>query len=201
MLFNGFVAFYFLLAGLNPGQPTGEHKSGSGSPAVHTENTDPKAVSSEIRWMSFEQAVAKNDIQPKKIFIDVYTDWCGWCKRMDATTFQHPVIQDLMGKYFYAVKLNAETKDTIRFRDQVFTAEAKPKAPNSLAVSLLNGKMSYPTTIFMDGEYGILSPVPGFLSAEVLEKILVFYGEDHYKSVSWENFQTTFKGQIKIGGE
>lgn len=201
MLFNGVLAFYFLLAGFNPDQKAGEHKSGSGSTTIHAENTNPKAISSEIRWMSFEQAVAKNDAQPKKIFIDVYTDWCGWCKRMDATTFQHPVIQDLMGKYFYAVKLNAETKDTIRFRDQVFTAEAKPKAPNSLAISLLNGKMSYPTTIFMDGEYGILSPVPGFLSAEVLEKILVFYGENHYKSVSWENFQTTFKGQIKIGGE
>jgi thioredoxin-related protein len=155
----------------------------------------------KIHWLSFEEAVAQNDVMPKKIFIDVYTDWCGWCKKMDASTFQHPVIKQLMSKYFYAVKLNAETKDTIRFRDQIFTADAKPKAPNTLAVSLLNGKMSYPTTVFMDGAYGILSPVPGFLSADVLEKILVFYGEDHYKSVSWENFQTTFRGQIKMGGE
>lgn len=164
------------------------------------ENTPPTGTS-QIHWLSFEEAVAQNDLVRKKIFIDVYTDWCGWCKKMDASTFQHPVIKNLMARYFYAVKLNAETKDTIRFRDQIFTAEAKPKAPNKLAVSLLNGKMSYPTTVFMDGEYGILSPVPGFLSADVLEKILVFYGEDHYKSVSWENFQTTFKGQIKMGGE
>jgi len=178
--------------------------SGNGYKGVNfpIADTNQAPTGRAIKWLSFEQAVSQNDLIPKKLFIDIYTDWCGWCKKMDASTFQHPVIQQLMNKHFYAVKLNAETKDTIRFRDQVFTTDlSKPKGTNQLAISLLNGKMSYPTTVFMDGEYGILSPVPGFLSAEVLEKILVFYGEDHYKSVSWENFQTNFKGQIKKGGE
>ena len=201
MLLNGFCLLFLSVLTLPSFVNYDGNKGRAPESRASVENSAPQTFFNEIQWLNFEQAVAKNDQTPKKIFIDVYTDWCGWCKRMDATTFQHPVIKNLMGRYFYAVKLNAETKDTIRFRDQIFTAEAKPKAPNSLAVSLLNGKMSYPTTIFMDGEYGILSPVPGYLSAEVLEKILVFYGEDHYKSVSWENFQTTFKGQIKTGGE
>ena len=65
----------------------------------------------EVEWMSWEEALARSesDAEPKKIFVDVYTDWCGWCKRMDATTFVDPTIVSLMDEHFYAVKLNATT--------------------------------------------------------------------------------------------
>src|SRR5215510_7762864 len=72
--------------------------------------------SDEIKWMSFQDAVEKNKTEPKKMFIDVYTGWCGWCKRMDATTFKDPTVVNYMNKYFRAVKLDAETKDTIHFQ-------------------------------------------------------------------------------------
>src|SRR3982750_3389771 len=65
-----------------------------------------------IRWMSFTDAVRENARQPKKIFIDVYTKWCGWCKRMDATTYEDAGIAKYMNENFYAVRLDAETRDT-----------------------------------------------------------------------------------------
>lgn len=50
----------------------------------------------KIRWYSIEEAVELNSKSKakdkKKFFIDVYTDWCGWCKKMDANTFTDPVI-------------------------------------------------------------------------------------------------------------
>ena len=46
----------------------------------------------KINWMSFEEAIARSKEDPKHIFVDVYTDWCGWCKKMDASTFVDPVI-------------------------------------------------------------------------------------------------------------
>ena len=73
-----------------------------------------------IHWMSFEQAVALNDKAPKKIFIDTYTQWCGWCKRMDASTFKDTAVVRYMNDHYYAVKLDAETKDTIRFKGNLF---------------------------------------------------------------------------------
>ena len=50
------------------------------------------AQQGQIKWTSFEDAIKKYQQQPKEIFIDVYTDWCGWCKKMDKTTYKNDVI-------------------------------------------------------------------------------------------------------------
>ena len=43
------------------------------------------SVENTLTWISFEQAVELQKKEPRKILIDVYTDWCGWCKKMDKT--------------------------------------------------------------------------------------------------------------------
>jgi len=58
------------------------------------------ASTAKIKWLDFEEAVALNSKKPKKIFIDMYTDWCGWCKKMDAATFINPVIVDYMNEHY-----------------------------------------------------------------------------------------------------
>jgi len=141
----------------------------------------------EIKWMSFEQAVEKNKTEPKKIFIDVYTNWCGWCKRMDATTFKDSAVVSYLNKYFHAVKLNAETKDTIRFQGHDFVFRPENRA-NDIAISLLNKKMSYPTMVYMDEAISMLSPVPGYLTAEQIMPVLKYYGDNIYKTKTWEDY-------------
>ena len=76
----------------------------------------------EIKWLSWDEAVtlAQSDAEPKKIFIDVYTDWCGWCKRMDKDTFQNSEVAGYMNEYFYMVKLDGEGKEPIEFRGQTY---------------------------------------------------------------------------------
>lgn len=146
-----------------------------------------KELNSKINWMSFEQAVALNDKNPKKIFIDIYTDWCGWCKRMDATTFIDSGVVAYMNANFYAVKLNAETKDTIRFRDKIFVFKPEFKS-NELALSLLQGKMSYPSFVVMDEQYSLLSPLAGYQTPAQLQPVLLYFGENTYKNQSWEEY-------------
>lgn len=161
--------------------------------------TEPLDPDKEIRWMSFTEAVKANQKQPKKVFIDVFTDWCGWCKKMDASTFTHPVIVAYMNKHYYAVKLNAEMKDTIVFNGLTYTS-SNPSAPRSthqLASSLLNGKLSYPTTVYLDENMGMLGPVPGYLDAKTLEAILHFYGDEAYKTTPWADYQSNFAGEVK----
>jgi thioredoxin-related protein len=144
-------------------------------------------TTTEIKWMTFEQAVEKNKTEPKKIFIDVYTNWCGWCKRMDASTFKDSAVVNYLNKNFHAIKLNAETKDTIRFQGHEFVYRAENRA-NEIAISLLNKRMSYPTTVYMDEAVSMLSPVPGYLTAEQIMPILKYYGDNIYKSKTWEDY-------------
>ena len=86
----------------------------SHSPQVSTQ------LQEKIRWFTVEEAYQLNKISPKPFFVDVYTDWCGWCKRMDATTFQDPAVAAYLNAYFYPVKFDAESKDTIRFLEKTF---------------------------------------------------------------------------------
>lgn len=125
------------------------------------------AQSGGIRWMSFEEAVKASDASPKKIFIDVYTDWCGWCKRMDAGTFSDSSVIAYMNANYYAVKLNAETRDTIRFRENSFVYKPEFKA-NEIALSLLNGKMGYPSFVILDERFAIMRTLSGYQQVDEL---------------------------------
>ncbi|MFI5220522.1 MAG: thioredoxin family protein [Bacteroidia bacterium] len=147
----------------------------------------------KINWMSFEEAVKKSETQPKKIFIDVYTGWCGWCKKMDKSTFLNDTVADYMNKNYYAVKLDAETKDTIHFRDKDFVFKPEYKS-NELAISLLNGKMSYPSFIFLDESVNILSPIAGFQTPQQLIPVMKYFGENIYKNKKWEEYMNELSG-------
>ncbi|MDR0419647.1 MAG: DUF255 domain-containing protein, partial [Prevotellaceae bacterium] len=118
------------------------------------------ATMAQMKWYSFEEAVALSEKKPRKIFIDVYTDWCGWCKVMDRNTFSNPSIAEYMNKNYYSVKLNAEMTDTVRFKGHIFVnPSSSRRSSHQLAVSLLNGKMSFPSVVFMNEQFQILQVI------------------------------------------
>ena len=105
-----------------------------------------------IKWMTFEEALKLNKKKPKMIFVDIYTDWCGWCKKMDAETFANPEVVAYMNKKYYAVKLNAEQKEPINFKEQVFVNPNpdKSKSTHNLALALLKNEKLYPSYVILD---------------------------------------------------
>lgn len=161
--------------------------------------TDVKTDVTSIHWYSFEEAVALNKQHPRKMFIDIYTNWCGWCKHMDSTTFKHPYIINYIQNQYYPVKLNAEYKDTIRFEQYVFVNPTpnQNRSAHQLAISLLNGKMGYPSYVFMDEKYQILTVLSGYQKAQGLEPVLKFFADNIYVQTKWEDYQKTFVGEIK----
>jgi thioredoxin-related protein len=151
-----------------------------------------------IKWMTFEEAVkkAETDKNPKNIFIDFYTSWCGWCKVMDKQTFTDPNVIELMNKYFYPVKFDAEGKNPITFKGQqfVFVPEGR-NGYHQLAADFMQGKMSYPTFMFLNPKFEVITPISGFVKPEDFEPIVNFLGQNKYLDPNnkWEDFQKNYQ--------
>ncbi len=143
----------------------------------------------KIKWLTWEEAIEMNKENPKKIFIDVYTDWCGWCKRMDATTFTDPEIVQYINEHFYAIKLDAEMKENITFKDQEFKyVKLGKRGIHTLAYSLLEGKASYPSFVTLTEDFDRIAISPGYKKPEDLIKELRFAAEERYKQQSWSEY-------------
>lgn len=157
-------------------------------PNLKEENEEEK-----ITWYTIEEVEELVKEDPKMVFIDVYTDWCGWCKRMDATTFSDPEVAKEMNEHFYAVKFDGEDKNTVNFRGQDFKFVASGRnGYNELAAALLQGKLSYPTVVFLDENLDVLQPLPGYRTAEQFLPILKYLGEEHYKDTKWEDYVKSY---------
>lgn len=135
-----------------------------------------------ITWMSWDEMVKAQETERKKVFLDVYTDWCGWCKKMDASTFLDPNIAAVMNSGFYAVKLDAEMKETLEFNGYTFT-NPNPGAKRSthqFAVSLLDGQLSYPSFVILDENFTRQHIIKGFQQVEPLLGTLLFFKTNEF---------------------
>ena len=105
----------------------------------------------KVNWVSFEKAIELNKKNPKPFLIDIYTDWCGWCKKMDASTFKHPAVINYIDQNFYAVKMNPEAKEAIAYKEVLYERKQYgQKMYNELGVNLLVGQMSFPSFVILN---------------------------------------------------
>ncbi len=149
-----------------------------------------------VKWMTFEEAVAKAKVEKRKLFIDVYTDWCGWCKVMDKNTFSDPIIAKLLNEKFYPVKLDAEQTADIVFNGTTFKfVPYGNKGTHQLAAALLNNQLSYPTVTVVGNDFSFVHPIPGYQKPADLHPILTFYAEDFQSkgANASEEFKKTYK--------
>ena len=147
-----------------------------------------------VNWLTFEEAIEKSKTEKRKIFIDVYTDWCGWCKVMDKKTFSEVNIARYLNEYYYPVKLDAEQKEDITFRNHTFKFVPNGRRGyHELAAWLLQGKLSYPTVVFLDEDFNLIQPLPGYREPKDFHPILTFFGEDQHKAMAWKEYQQVYE--------
>lgn len=119
-------------------------------------------------WLDFESGYAKAKTEKKILLIDVYTDWCGWCKVMDRTTYSNAEVIEKLNASFVMVKLNPEKERTYVFGDKTMTS-------GELHRWLGYGRTyGYPTTYFMvaPGTNEDRYAAEGYLEPEEFIKIL-----------------------------
>ena len=147
----------------------------------------------KIKWLSWEEAVEKSSIEKKKIVVDIYTRWCGWCKKMDKSTFMDEFIVEYVNENFYPVKFDAEYKEIINFNGKEYKYVKKGRRGyHELAAELTKGKLSFPTIVFLDEDLNVLQPIPGFQDNERFELIVTYFSGDHFKYTPWRRYTRNY---------
>ncbi|HTK81394.1 MAG TPA: thioredoxin fold domain-containing protein [Bacteroidota bacterium] len=133
----------------------------------------------ELKWKTFDAGFAEAKKSNKKIMLDIYTDWCGWCKRLDKDTYGNEKVMDYLNSQYVVIKLNAESATKLNFKDKEYSEAGMAQAL---------GATGYPTIVFFDGKGEPITSIPGYVDAERFLPILTFIGDDSYKSMTWEEY-------------
>lgn len=151
-----------------------------------------QSKNSKINWISFEELEVAYAANPKPILIDVYTDWCGWCKKMDKDTYQNTKLVNYVNEKYYAIKFNAESKDSVRFNNKTYLYNKKNKI-NELAIYLTFGRLEFPHTVFLSALDGRPAPLSGYLKPVDMEEPVKFFGELAYGKETFPAFSKKLK--------
>ena len=162
-------------------------------------STTLQAQNNKVNWLTIEEAVEKVEEEPRKIFIYIYTDWCGYCQRMEDNTFSHPVIIQMLNEKFYPVKLNAEQEEPITFQGHEYINEnpGERRSAHNFAIAILQGQMSYPSIAFFDEDQNLITAIAGYRPPENMEPVLMFFYKEEYKTTpNLEEYIEEFDGEI-----
>ena len=159
----------------------------------------------EINWMTMNEALEAQKTAPKKIFMDVYTDWCGPCKLLDKKTFHNEDVVTYVNANYYAVKFNAEGTEEIHYNDFTYTnpnynPERKGRNSQHFFANALKIN-AYPSMVFFDEESKVIAPVPGYKTPQQLELYLKMIVKNDYKKLTtaaaWKAYEQSFVAAFK----
>ena len=163
----------------------------------------------EIKWMSMNEALKAQKKEPRKIFMDAYTTWCGPCKLLDRNTFTNEDVIEYINKNYYPVKFNAEGNEEITYQDRTFTNpgyDPSRKGRNTQHQFATAMKITgYPSLVFFDEKGNLIGPIPGYRTPHQLELFLKMFLKEDYKDITtpeaFQEYSENFTNEFAVSEE
>lgn len=159
--------------------------AGSEKEASQTKNVTPEGIT----WLSYDEGLARANKEGKHILIDFYTTWCGWCKKMDRSTFQDDAVVDFVSNNMVAIKVNAESPKLVTHGDSQISERILSRD--------VFGARGFPTYFFLNPQGKALFKISGYRDATDFLQLVEYVGESHYKSTSFAAFMEAKKNSKK----
>lgn len=168
--------------------------------------TSVSSLAQEINWVSLEKAIELQKKNPKKIMIDVYTNWCGPCKMLDKNTFHNKDVVDYVNKNYYAVKFNAEGNESVNYKGKTFSnpgynPELANRRNSSHELSRYLQIQAFPTIVFMDEKSEVIASIRGYQTPPQLELYLKMFKDNEHTNLDTQEkfnaYYTAFKPEFK----
>lgn len=157
------------------------------------------AKSQKINWMTWEEAEEASLKEKKKFLVDIYTDWCKVCKTMEKTTLSDPEVVEYINTHFYPIKFNAEKKKYITYLGKEYSyGDRGFRGYHQLAVILTQGNLRFPSIVFLDDDFSVIQPIPGFQDKKTFSLILAYFSKDHYQRTPWKTYVTRQDDAVSI---
>jgi len=115
-----------------------------------------------IDWKQYNEGIQLAGKQNKKVFLHFRTDWCGYCKKMDKSTFKDQSVIRLLNEYFVSIKVDGDKEKSI-------VKEYKVRG--------------YPDSRFLDEEKKEVHKMPGFVDPATFLFFLEYIQTDSYKTM------------------
>jgi thioredoxin-related protein len=153
--------------------------------------------SASIEWVSMQDALDMKKKSKKIIFVDVYTSWCGWCKRMDQTTFQDKNVVEMLNKHFIPVKFNAEGSDVIKLNGKEYKnpIPGRTRSTHEFTYELLGQRFGYPSFSFLDEDNNVIGMLQGYQQAGQLIDVLTYFQTKAYLTQNYDDWARDKKAE------
>jgi len=148
--------------------------------------------SQSVNWLEVDEGAQLSVEKNKIMLIYFYTDWCGFCKRLDQITFEDSFVKAKLDSHFIPMKFNAELQDSIIFMETAYSfVQEGRRGHHGFAGVMLENRMSYPTLVYVDPSGKVLHRSPGYREPSVMLKEMEFIIDGHYLKQSWKQYKAS----------